>query len=104
MYAVVELGGKQYCIKQGDVFDVEKEDVKEGKEMSLKKVLLVSDGSQTKIGQPYLKDALVKAEVISQVKGEKKISYKYRRRKSSDWKKGHRQQLTRLKIKEISFG
>ena len=104
MYAIIEVGAKQYTIKKGDIIEVEKQAVKEGKDITLNKVLLVSKDKKVDVGQPYVKEAKVEAEVLKHIKGEKVISFKYRRRKSSHWKKGHRQQLTRLKIKEIQFG
>ena len=104
MYAIIEVGAKQYSVKKGDVIDVEKQATQEGKEITLNKVLLVSKDKKLEIGQPYLKEAKVSALVLKHFKGKKTISYKYRRRKSSHWKKGHRQQLTRLKIKDIELG
>ena len=104
MYAIIEVGAKQYTIKKGDIIEVEKQAVKEGQDITLNKVLLVSKDKKVDVGQPYVKEAKVEAEVLKHIKGEKVISFKYRRRKSSHWKKGHRQQLTRLKIKEITFG
>jgi large subunit ribosomal protein L21 len=101
MYAIVEVGAKQYNVKKGDILEVEKQLAEEGKEIALNKVLLVSKDKKVEVGLPYLKGASVKALVIKQIKSKKIISFKYRRRKSSHWKKGHRQQLTRLKIKEI---
>ena len=103
MYAIVELGAKQYVVKKNDIIEVEKLDFPDGKEIALDKVLLVSKEKKIEIGRPYLKEAKVSAMVLEQAKGEKVISYKYRRRKSSHWTKGHRQQITRLKIKEIAI-
>ncbi len=103
MYAIVEVGAKQYNVKVGDSLNVEKQVGEKGKIISLEKVLLVAKGDAVEIGRPYLKSALVKAKVVGDLKGKKIISYKYRRRKSSDWKKGHRQQLTRIEIKEIAL-
>ena len=103
MYAIIEVGAKQYNVKKGDVIEVEKLSQPDGSDVDLDKVLLISKDKKTEIGQPYLKEGKVLAEVLGQVKGEKVLSFKYRRRKSSRWKKGHRQQLTRLKIKEISL-
>ncbi len=103
MYAVIEVGAKQYSVKKDDIIEVEKFDTEKGKEVSLDKVLLYSDGKRIEIGQPYLKDAVVKAEVLGHIKADKVISYKYRRRKSSDWKKGHRQKLVSLKIKALEI-
>ena len=101
MYAIIEVGAKQYNVKKGDIIDVEKQAAKEGKDIALNKILLLSKDKKVELGQPYLKDVKVEAEVLKHIKGEKLISFKYRRRKSSHWKKGHRQQLTQLKIKEI---
>lgn len=103
MYAIVEVGAKQYSVKKGDVIEVEKQEAAEGKDITLNKVLLVSKDKKIEIGQPYLKNARVEATLLKQTKGEKLISYKYRRRKSSHWTKGHRQQLTRLKINGIEI-
>jgi large subunit ribosomal protein L21 len=104
MYAIIEVGAKQYNVKKGDIIEVEKQEAKEGKELKLDNVLLVSKDKKVEVGQPYVKGARVEAEVLKHIKARKVISFKYRRRKSSHWKKGHRQQLTRLKIKEIIFG
>jgi len=103
MYAIIEVGAKQYSVKKEDIIEVEKQDAQKGSEIILNKVLLVSHNNKVEVGQPYLKEAKVKAEVLQQFKAKKVISFKYRRRKSSDWKKGHRQQLTRLKIQEIQI-
>jgi len=104
MYAIVEVGAKQYNVAKDDVILVDKLTVKEGKEIALDKVLLVSKDKKVEVGQPYLKNAKVGAEVLGQTKGEKITSFKYRRRKSSHWEKGHRAKLTRLKIKSIELG
>ncbi|MBL7070043.1 MAG: 50S ribosomal protein L21 [Candidatus Omnitrophica bacterium] len=103
MYAIIEVGAKQYQVKKGDIVEVEKQDIQEGKDISLDRVLLVYKDKKLDIGTPYLKSVHVKAEVLKQIKGRKAISFKYRKRKSSHWTKGHRQKLTRLKIKEISL-
>ena len=104
MYAIIEVGAKQYNVKKGDIIEVEKQDAKEGKDISLKNVLLLFKDKKLEIGQPYIKEAKVVALVLGDIKAKKVISFKYRRRKSSHWTKGHRQQLTRLKIKEIELG
>ncbi len=103
MYAIVEVGAKQYNVKKGDIIEVEREDAEAGTEIALKKVLLVSKDKKIEVGAPYLKNASIQAIVLKQIKSEKKISFKYRRRKASHWKKGHRPQLTQLKIKEIEL-
>lgn len=101
MYAIIEVGAKQYSVKKGDVIEVEKQDAEEGKDVTVDKVLLVSNDKKVEVGTPYLKEAKILATVLKHTKGDKVISYKYRRRKSSHWTKGHRQSLTCLKIKEI---
>ena len=102
MYAIVDIGGRQYHIAKDDVLEVEKLDAKIGAQVTLNKVLSLWDKNKLTVGSPYLKDAKVSIEVLRQIKAPKKISYKYRRRTaSSHTKKGHRQLLTRIKIKEI---
>ncbi len=103
MYAIVELGAKQYNVKEGDSLDVEKQLVEEGEEFTLDKILLVCKDDTVEVGNPYLKDIVVKALVLKHLKDKKVISFKYRRRKSSHWTKGHRQQLTRIKISKIAI-
>ena len=104
MYAVIEIGAQQFNVKKGDIIEVHKQDVKEGKDIAVDKVLLFSKDKKVEIGQPYLKDVKVSTEVISQIKADKVISFKYRRRKSSHWTKGHRAKLTRIRIKDIVMG
>ncbi len=105
MYAIVEVGAKQYSVKKDDILAVNKQYIKDGESIVLDKVMLVSDEKTVEVGQPYVKGAKVEAVVLKQTKGEKTTAYKYRRRKgSSDWKKGHRPQLTELKIKSIALG
>ena len=104
MYAVIEVGAKQYSVKKEDIIDVERQNSDKGKEISIDKVLLVSHDKKIEVGQPYLKEAKVKAVVVGHLRGEKSVAFKYRRRKASHTTKGHRQELTRLKIKEIAVG
>ena len=104
MYAIIEVGAKQYSVKKVDTIEVEKQDVPEGKSFSLDRVLLVSEKEKVLVGSPYIPGAKVNVEVLGNLKAGKAVSFKYRRRKSSHWKKGHRQQLTRLKIKAIEVG
>jgi len=103
MYAIIEVGAKQFTVKKGDIIEVEKQASQEGEEIALDKVLLVAKDKAVDVGRPYLKEVKVQATVLGQIKAKKVVSFKYRRRKSSHWKKGHRQQLTRLKIKEIQL-
>ena len=104
MYAVIETGGKQYRVEVGTQLEVELLDVEPGKTITLDRVLLVADGDQASIGQPVVSDAQVSAEVVSQIRGPKTISFKYRPKARSRVKKGHRQELTVLRISDIVLG
>lgn len=101
MYAIIETGGKQYKVSKGDEIEVEFLDKKEGSSINLSHILLVGKGKKVFIGSPYIKKAKVTCEVVENKKGKKIIVFKYKRRKSFKRKKGHRQLLTRLKVKEI---
>ena len=102
MFAIVQVGSQQFRIAEGDSIDTQLFDKKEGSSITLDKILFFSDGSAVKIGQPFLKDVKVTAKVVRHFKADKAISFKYRRRKNSLWKKGHRQQLTTLNITKIA--
>jgi len=101
-YAIVQTGGKQYRVAEGDLIDVEKLDVVAGSDTTLD-VLFFADGDKVQLGSPLLAGASVTAEVIDQYKGEKVIAYKFKRRKGYHRTVGHRRQLTRLKIKSITI-
>jgi len=101
MYAVIKTGGKQYRVSPGDSIEVEKLPYDVGSKIELDQVLLVAGDSQASIGQPLVDGARVKATVTRQAKGRKVIIFKYRSSKRYRRKKGHRQQLTRLRIDEI---
>ena len=103
MYAVIEVGAQQFNVKKDDIIAVNKEVVAKGDKMSIDKVLLVCKDKKVEIGTPYVKGAKVEAVVLRQMLGEKTTAYKYRRRKSSHWEKGHRAQLTQLQIKSIEL-
>lgn len=100
-YAVIETGGKQYLVHPEDVINVERLPVAAGAALELKKVLAVSDGAKLAVGRPYLEKAAVNAVVLEHIRGPKVIAFKQKRRKGYRRKKGHRQALTILKIKEI---
>ncbi len=103
-YAVVETGGKQYRVKQGDVLDVEFLDAEVGKKVTLSPVLAVSDGKTLKVGQPEIAGGSVTASVVEQYRGRKVIAFKKKRRKGYHKKIGHRQELTKIKVEEITVG
>jgi large subunit ribosomal protein L21 len=101
MFAIVEIGKKQYFVEKGHTYKVERLDQKEG-EITFDKVLLVaSDDDKVSLGAPYVTGAKVKASVGGEEKGTKVLSYKYRRRKKSRRIRGHRQIYTLLKISDI---
>jgi len=104
MYAIIEVGAKQYSVARDDVIEVNKQAAAKGDNISIDKVLLVSDGKKVQIGQPYVQGAKVETVVLKQMLGEKTTAFKHRRRKNSHWKKGHRPKLTELKIKAIVLG
>ncbi len=97
MFAVIESGGKQYIVKEGDVIRVEKLPVEEKSEVSFDKVLMVGD----KVGNPYVENAKVEAKVVKTAKAKKVIVYKFKRRKGYKRKKGHRQWFSEIKITKI---
>ena len=103
MYAVIETGGKQYRVEVGTELQVELLDVEPGKTITLDRVLLVADGDVSSIGRPLVADAAVSAEVVRQIRGEKLISFKYRPKARSRVKKGHRQELTVLRVSDITL-
>jgi large subunit ribosomal protein L21 len=104
MYAVIESGGKQYRVEVGTELEVDLLDAEPGQEIKLERVLLVADGDESAIGQPTVADAAVSAEVVRQARGEKLISFKYRPKARSRVKKGHRQELTILRITDVRLG
>ena len=101
MYAIIETGGKQYKVKKNDILAVEKLSARGGDKVQFNTVLLTG-GKEVRVGDPLVKGAGVQATVIDQIKDRKVISFVKRRRKSSSKsKKGHRQQITLLKITDI---
>ncbi len=101
MYAVIETGGKQYRVEVGTELEVERLDVEAGEAITIDRVLLVADGGEASIGRPLVADAVVNAEVVRQDRGEKLISFKYRPKARSRVKKGHRQELTVLRVTDV---
>lgn len=101
-YAVIETGGKQYLVQKGDVLSVELVGAEAGATLELDSVLAASDGSELKLGSPVLEGAKVTATVVENYRGDKVIAFKKKRRKGFKKKIGHRQELTKLKIEEIS--
>jgi large subunit ribosomal protein L21 len=104
MYAVIETGGKQYRVEVGTELEVEHLEVQPGEAITLDRVLLVADGGEASIGRPLVADAVVSAQVLRQDRGEKLISFKYRPKARSRVKKGHRQELTVLRVTDVRLG
>ena len=102
MYAVIETGGKQYKIQEGDILSVERLCAGEGEKVSFDKVLLVSGEDGIKVGKPYVEGAAVEGEVLFHGKGKKIIVFKYKAKKNYKKKQGHRQPFTRVKITKIN--
>ena len=101
MFAVLKTGGKQYRVAANQILTVEKLAADAGETVEFSEILMLG-GDDLKVGAPFVAGATVKAEVLEQLRGEKVISFKKRRRKhSSQRKRGHRQQLTRVRVTEI---
>lgn len=98
MYAVIETGGKQYRVSKGDVLNVEKLGVEDGKAVEFDKVLVLNDDKETKFGTPYIEGAKVLAKVKESGKGSKIIVFKYKNKKDYRRKQGHRQPFTTVEI------
>lgn len=102
MYAVIETGGKQYRVQEGDEFRVEKLDGQVGDNVVFDKVLVVSDDNGVKVGKPVIEGAKVEAEILDNGKAKKVIAFKYKPKKGYRKKKGHRQPFTKVKINSIN--
>ncbi len=102
MYAVIQTGGKQYRVSEGDTVKVEKLDADQGASVELDKVLMVADGEDIKVGTPYVDGGKVTATVKSHGRGKKVKIIKFRRRKHHMKRQGHRQWYTELQVTGIS--
>ena len=101
MYAVIETGGKQYRVQEGDTIFVEKLDADNGEQVSFDKVLFVSKDDDLVVGKPYVEGAKVEGKVLEQGKGKKVIVFKYKAKKNYRKKQGHRQPYTKVKVEKI---
>ena len=101
MYAVFNTGGKQYRAEPGDTLEVERLDSDQGQSHSFDQVLLISNEGGIRVGNPVLEAVSVEADILEHFRGPKKLTFKMRRRKGYRRTIGHRQELTRIKIKEI---
>ena len=102
MYAIMETGGKQYRVSEGSVIKVEKLDAAEGSKVTFDNVLVYSNDGKLEMGKPYIAGAKVEATVLENGKNDKVIVYKYKSKKASQCKNGHRQPFTCVKIEKIS--
>ncbi|WP_313529582.1 50S ribosomal protein L21 [Anaerotignum sp.] len=101
MYAIIETGGKQYKVAEGDIITVEKLGVEAGQDFTFDKVLVLAKDGDVKVGAPYVEGAAVTASVLGDGKAKKVIVYKYKPKKGFHKKRGHRQPFTKLQIKSI---
>ncbi len=101
MFAVIQTGGKQFTVSEGDTIRVEKLDVPVGETVTLDQVLMVGEGEQVQVGAPLLEGCAVNGEITRQFKDKKIIIFKKKRRKNYRRKNGHRQLVTELKITGI---
>ena len=102
MYAIIETGGKQYKVSEGDIITVEKLGVEAGSEYTFENVLAVNNGEKLTVGTPVVAGASVVASVIGDGKAKKVIVYKYKRKTGYHKKNGHRQAYTKVKIEKIN--
>ena len=102
MYAIIETGGKQYKVQEGDFVFVEKLDVEAGSTVTIDKVLVVANGEDIKVGAPFVEGASVEAIAAKNGKEKKIIVYKYKAKKGYHKKQGHRQPYTKVEIKKIN--
>jgi len=105
VYAVIEVGGKQFMVQKGARFSASGfNKIKDGASVDIKKALLVKEGNTIHVGTPHLKGASVSCVVLRHRKADKVVAFKYKRRKSSKKKTGSRAQVVDLEVKEITVG
>ena len=101
MYAVIESGGKQHRVEEGEVLQLEKLDAAAGDKVKFDRILLLGEGESVKIGKPYVEGGQVEAKVVKQGRGEKIKIVKFNRRKHFKKQQGHRQFFTEVEITAI---
>ena len=100
-FAIIQSGGKQYKVSEGTILDIEYIEIEPKKKIEFKEILLVHSETETKIGQPFLKDTKVTASVLNQIKSPKIIVFKFKRKTGYKKTQGHRQLMTTVKIEKI---
>ena len=101
MYAVLETGSKQYRVSAGDTLEIERLAIEAGKPVTFDRVLLIAADGKVTVGAHTVTGATVVADVVEHIRGEKKLTFKMKRRKGYHKSIGHRQELTVVKVKEI---
>ncbi len=101
MYAIVEIGGMQFPVREGEVVEVPRLGAKPEQQVTFDKVLFVTSEKGTAVGRPYVSNASVTGEVVREARGEKVIVFKFKRRTKYRRKRGHRQWFTAVKINKI---
>ena len=102
MYAVIETGGKQYRVQEGDIISVEKLGLLEGEAYTFDKVLMLAGEEGVKVGSPYIEGSTVEAAAVEEGRGKKVVVYKYKSKKGYHKKNGHRQPFTKVEIRAIN--
>jgi large subunit ribosomal protein L21 len=102
-YAIVEISGRQFWIETGKYYDFNRIPTELGKQITLNRVLLLNNDGDVLIGKPYLETVKIKGKILEHLRGKKTIVYKMRPKKKTRKKQGHRQELTRVLIEDISI-
>ena len=102
-YAIIEVSGRQFWIESGKYYDLNRIPTELGTQITLNRVLLVNNDGDLLIGKPYLENVRVEGKILEHLRGQKKIVYKMRPKKKTRKKQGHRQELTRVLIEDISI-
>ena len=103
MYAVLETGSKQYRVTAGDTLEIERLAIEAGQPVTFDRVLFINNDGKLSVGAPTVANATVVADVVGHIRGEKKLTFKMKRRKGYHKSIGHRQELTVIRIKEIKL-
>jgi large subunit ribosomal protein L21 len=101
-YGIIETGSKQYRVTAGDKVEIERLEIEAGKPVTFDRVLLVNNDGKVTVGAPTVTGATVTADVVEHIRGEKKLTFKKKRRKGYQKTIGHRQELTVVQIKQIN--